>query len=413
MQGLVYVIGTMDTKGAEVQFVVETLRRRQIGALSVDVGTQLPPQVPPDVERGQVLGEGVGMLAGLDRGRAVEQMGLALIPFLQRASESGKLLGVIGLGGSGGTALITPALRGLPIGLPKLMVSTVASGNVAPYLGCSDIWMVPSIVDVAGLNAVSTRILSNAAHAMAGMVSAPVATGTSKPALGMTMFGVTTPCVSGVRQVLEQQGYDCLVFHATGVGGQAMEGLVRSRFIEGLLDLTTTEVADEVVGGVFRAGPHRFDGLASRSIPCVLSVGAMDMVNFGAMDTVPAGFRNRRLHVHNSNVTLMRTTADENRRCAQWMAPKLLRAQGPLVVLLPELGVSALDAPGQPFYDPEADEALFAELERLLIGGRSIAVKRIPSHINEPLFIDSVVAAFLDIQPGRSSNAGGDFARRS
>jgi uncharacterized protein (UPF0261 family) len=397
MAGSVFVIGTMDTKGVEVQFVAEVLRSRGVQALTVDVGTKSESVDRADIPRSRITELSGESMSLLERGQAVDQMGQALIPFLVQAWERGELSGVIGLGGSGGTALITPAMRALPIGIPKVMVSTVASGNVAPYVGCSDILMFPSIVDVAGLNAVSTRILSNAANAMVGMVSGSIPSRPTHPALGLTMFGVTTPCVNAVRSKLESSGFDCLVFHATGVGGQAMEGLVQSRFLEGLLDLTTTEVADEVVGGVFPAGPHRFDVLATRTIPCVLSVGAMDMVNFGAMHTVPEQFRSRRLHVHNSNVTLMRTTPEENRKCAQWMARKLRNAVGPLVVLLPELGVSALDAPGQPFYDPEADAALFEEIEKMLQGKSNVRVERLASHINDPAFSDRAVAAFQEI----------------
>ena len=397
MAGSVFVIGTMDTKGVEVQFVAEVLRSRGVQALTVDVGTKSEPVDRADIPRSRITELAGESMSVLERGQAVAQMGQALIPFLVQAWERGELSGVIGLGGSGGTALITPAMRALPIGIPKVMVSTVASGNVAPYVGCSDILMFPSIVDVAGLNAVSTRILSNAANAMSGMVSGSIPSRPNHPALGLTMFGVTTPCVNAVRAKLESSGFDCLVFHATGVGGQAMEGLVQSRFLEGLLDLTTTEVADEVVGGVFPAGPQRFDVLATRPIPCVLSVGAMDMVNFGAMQTVPEKFRSRRLHVHNSNVTLMRTTPEENRKCAQWMAAKLRNAAGPLVVLLPELGVSALDAPGQPFYDPEADAALFEELEKMLQGKSNVRVERLSSHINDPAFSHRAVAVFQEI----------------
>lgn len=393
MHGSVYVLGTMDTKGAEVRFVVDALRQRGVRALAIDVGTRSDATHPADVS----LHERAA-LRSLDRGAAVSRMAEVLIPFLVDACQRGELAGVIGLGGSGGTALITPAMRALPIGIPKIMVSTVASGNIAPYIGCSDIAMFPSIVDVAGLNAVSMRILGNAAHAMAGMVdSGPLETA-SRPAVGLTMFGVTTPCVDAVRTSLEARGMDCLVFHATGIGGRAMEGLVQSGFIEGLLDLTTTEVADEVVGGVFPAGSHRFDVLATRSIPCVLSVGAMDMVNFGAMDTVPEAFRSRRLHVHNANVTLMRTTPDENRRCAQWMAPKLAKAAGPIAILLPEGGVSALDAPGKPFFDPDADAVLFETLETLLRGVGHIRIERVPAHINDPVFSQRAVDAFLALR---------------
>jgi uncharacterized protein (UPF0261 family) len=304
---------------------------------------------------------------------------------------------VIGIGGSGGTALITPAMRALPIGLPKLMVSTMASGNTAPYVDCSDIAMLFSVVDVAGLNAISCRVLANAAHAMAGMVAHRPANLPSRPTLGMTMFGVTTPCVTEVRQRLESAGYDCLVFHATGTGGRAMEKLVQSDFIHGVLDLTTTEVADQVVGGCFPSGRARFDVIGEKKIPYVLSLGAVDMVNFGEKETVPAQFAHRKLHVHNAHVTLMRTTPEENRHIARWIAAKLSRFQSPFVVLIPELGVSAIDAPGQPFYDPEADAALFEELEAHLQPRPSQRVLRVPLHINDPKFAAIAVHEFQQL----------------
>jgi uncharacterized protein (UPF0261 family) len=388
---IVYAIATMDTKGREIEFVAEILANSEaicqagLTVRTIDVSTTRPSEL-------------FGLdLTGLDRSIAIELMSQALAEFLTKQSQSGQLAGAIGLGGSGGTALIAPALRALPIGVPKLIVSTVASGNTAPYVGCSDLVLFPSVVDVSGLNAVSTRILANAANALVGMLSGTRPELTTRRALAMTMFGVTTPCVSAVRQALEDRGYDCLVFHATGVGGQAMEGLVQSGLVQGVLDLTTTEVADEVVGGVFPAGPKRFDSLAQRNLPCVLSVGAMDMVNFGAIGTVPEPFRNRKLHIHNSNVTLMRTTPEENRRCADWMALKLTRSLGPVRVLLPLGGISALDSPGKPFYDPEADEALFERLEESCRGFANIRIERVDAHINDQKFVERVLATFDEL----------------
>ncbi len=388
---IVYVIGTMDTKGPEVDFVAQTLRNspslqnQGISVETIDVSTAKDTPLAQE------------NLSSLERSVAIEKMSSKLVDFLTKRKLEGKLAGAIGLGGSGGTALIAPALRALPIGIPKMIVSTVASGNVAPYVGCSDLIMIPSIVDVSGLNVVSTKILGNAANSMAGMLCGMEANYPVKPALAMTMFGVTTPCVTGVRQGLEKLGYDGLVFHATGVGGQAMEGLIESGFIQGVLDLTTTEVADEVVGGVFAGGPKRLDYLSQRSIPCVLSVGALDMVNFGSIDTVPEKFRNRKLHVHNSNVTLMRTTPDENRRCAEWIARKLAKSISPVRVLLPLLGVSALDAPGKAFYDPQADEALFDELRKQLHGLANVRIESISAHINDAVFVERVLSVFQEI----------------
>jgi len=383
----------MDTKGAELQFVVDALRHAGVDVKSVDVGTLDPPAVMPDITREEVLGTPTASLSK-DRGVAVTSMSEALATFLSQACECGHVAGVIGLGGSGGTALITAAMRALPIGLPKLMLSTVASGNTAPYIDCSDITMMFSVVDVAGLNVVSKRILSNAAHAMAGMVTQRSEVSSNKPTLGMTMFGVTTPCVTSIRESLEKDGYDCLVFHATGTGGRAMEKLVDSGMIDGVLDVTTTEVADEIAGGIFPAGPSRFDVLIDRKIPLVLSVGAVDMVNFGALETVPEKFRDRNLYVHNAQITLMRTTVDENRQIARWIAKKLNRSTAQVSVVIPTKGVSALDAPGQPFHDPEADTALFEELENQLVSTDDRRLVKYPFHINDTEFAQALVQEF-------------------
>lgn len=330
-------------------------------------------------------------------------MGEALAAYLLREHAAGRVGGVLGLGGTGGTALIAPAMQALPVGLPKLVVSTVASGDTAPYVGCCDVTLMPSVVDVAGLNAVSRQVLANAANAMAGMVAGRREERSERPTIGMTMFGVTTACVTAVREALEAEGNDVLVFHATGTGGRAMEKLVASGLIGGVLDVTTTEVADEVVGGVFRAGPDRFDAILRARVPYVVSLGALDMVNFSARDTVPADFRSRTLHVHNANVTLMRTTADENREAARWIAAKLNRSVAPLILLIPEGGVSALDAPGQPFRDPEADAALFEELERSIEATPTRQVRRLPWHINDPEFAAALVAAYHEVALWRES----------
>ena len=401
MPRAVYAVATMDTKGEELAFVAERLADAGVPAVTVDVGTRGGPTRPPAVPRETVAachpGGAAAVLGQTDRGRAVAAMAVALREFLVREAAGGRVAGVIGLGGSGGTALITPAMRALPVGLPKVMVSTVAGGNVGPYVGCSDVVMFPSVVDVAGLNAVSRRVLANAAHAVAGMATRPPPPAGGRPAVAMTMFGVTTPCVDAVRRALEAEGFDALVFHATGTGGRTMESLVAAGMVRGVLDVTTTEVADEVVGGVFPAGPERFDATLAAGVPYVVSLGALDMVNFGAADSVPAEFRGRRLHVHNPHVTLMRTTADENRRFARWVAGKVNRSTAPLTILIPAGGVSALDAPGQPFHDPEADAALFGELERAVERTPARVVRRLPLHINDPAFADALVRAFLDL----------------
>ncbi|MEZ6032553.1 MAG: Tm-1-like ATP-binding domain-containing protein [Planctomycetaceae bacterium] len=390
----VYAVATMDTKGVELSWVASLLRNIGVSVKTVDIGTRRVPDLTPDVSREIVLGTECSALSGLDRGQAIGRMAEALRSYLVAETAAGRVAGVIGLGGSGGTSLITTAMRALPIGLPKLMVSTVASGNVGPYIDCNDITMMYSVVDVAGLNAVSEIILGNAARAMAGMVSHEAVPTSARPALGMTMFGVTTPCVDQVRSQLEADGYDCLVFHATGAGGRAMEQLVASGLISGVLDITTTEVADEVVGGVFPAGPHRFEKLLASRVPLVLSLGALDMVNFGAMDSVPAQFRHRKLHVHNSQVTLMRTSVEDNRQIAAWIAEKLNQSVAPLTLLIPSGGVSLLDVPGQPFYDPEADAALFDELSKRLHVTDERQLIRLPDAINSPEFSAALVEHF-------------------
>ena len=403
----VYAIATLDTKGAELAFVARLLALAGISVVTVDVGTFGEPRIAPDVSRERVAAchpDGSdAVLKHTDRGQAVEAMSVALQGFMLRENEAGRLSGVIGLGGTGGTALIAPALRALPIGLPKLLVSTVAGGNVAAYVGSSDLVMFPSIVDVAGLNSVSRRILGNAANALAGMVQGAVpSTASDRPTIGMTMFGVTTPCVEAVRSALESEGFDCLVFHATGTGGRAMEKLVEAGLIRGVLDITTTEVADEVVGGVFPAGPDRFEAILAAGVPYVMSLGALDMVNFGAMETVPAKFKDRRLHVHNSQVTLMRTTSDENRQFAQWIGGKLQKAVTPVTILIPERGVSALDAPGQTFHDPLADAALFDELERAVAQSPCCSLRRLPLHVNDRQFADALAQAFRELWAANS-----------
>ena len=411
MSRSVYAVATMDTKGHELAYVAERLEAAGVLVVTVDVGTLEPPVVHPDVDRYTLAcchpteaGRDLALSDDADRGQMIGAMAEALEVFLRRENDAGRVAGVIGIGGSGGTVLITNAMRALPIGLPKVMVSTVASGNVAPYVGSSDITMMYSVVDIAGLNAVSRRVLGNAAHAMAGMVQHAIPRSQDKPTLGMTMFGVTTPCVTAVREALETQGFDCLVFHATGTGGRSMEKLVEAGLIRGVLDITTTEVADEVVDGILPCGPQRFEAIIRAKIPFVLSLGALDMVNFGALSTVPERFQNRRLHVHNAQVTLMRTTPEENRQCARWIASKLNRAEAPFRILIPEGGVSAIDAPGQPFYDPEANAALFDELESVVLPEPGRSIRRLPLHINDPAFARALVDEFLGLDRGQPEN---------
>jgi len=397
----VLAVATMDSKGDELAYVAACIRKTGGSVLMVDVGTKDPPSATPDVSRDEVAachpqGKG-GVFDTLDRGEAVTAMSKALLHYCEQ--KKGMFSGIIGIGGSGGTALITPAMRSLPVGFPKVMVSTMASGNVAEYVGCTDINMIYSVADVAGVNALSSVVLCNAANCVAGMVRwPPVPKTDAKPALVMTMFGVTTPCCDAVRKALENH-HDVITFHATGSGGQAMEKLVESKFAKGILDLTTTEVADEVVGGVLSAGPGRMDAIAESGIPCVMSLGALDMVNFHGKDTVPAKFQDRKLHVHNEQITLMRTTPEENRKFAAFIAGKINKSVGPLTLLIPEKGLSVIDVEGAVFHDPEADKALFEELEKLVQQTPTRKIKRIPHAINDPEFSDQAVRELREIMP--------------
>ncbi|MFY2854068.1 Tm-1-like ATP-binding domain-containing protein [Achromobacter xylosoxidans] len=393
----VFVAATYDTKGHEAEYVVALLKREGLDVVSVDVsttGAASAAQVQArEVARSHPQGE-QAVFTG-DRGTAIAAMALAFERYAAANSNIGALLG---LGGSGGTALITPAMRALPIGVPKLMVSTMASGNVAPYVGPSDIAMMYSVTDVAGLNRISRRVLANAAGAIGGAfrLAASVAGDDSRPAVGITMFGVTTACVQQVTPLLESR-YDCLVFHATGTGGQSMEKLLDSHLLSGVLDLTTTEVCDFLFGGVLACTEDRFGAVARTRAPYVGSCGALDMVNFGAMDSVPERYQGRTFYPHNPQVTLMRTTAEENRRQGEWIAERLNRCDGPVRFLIPEGGVSALDAPGQAFWDPQADAALFEALQANLVQTADRRLVRVPCHINDPLFARAAVEQFLDI----------------
>jgi uncharacterized protein (UPF0261 family) len=400
---VVYVVGTGDTKAGELEYVKRLIEAAGVAAKFVDVGTT-EHESTADVTPAEVAAhhpEGADAVWSDDRGAAVAAMAVALEAYiLANVDDVG---GIIGAGGSGGTALVTPAMRALPVGVPKLMVSTVASSNVAPYVGPSDIAMMYSVTDVAGINRISRQVLGNAAHAMAGMVANDVAAGTDDlPPVGLTMFGVTTPLVTRLAEELGGR-YDPLVFHATGTGGQSMEKLVDSGMVVAVLDMTTTEVADHLVGGVFSAGLDRIGAIARTGVPYVGSVGAVDMVNFGALDTVPSEFADRNLHVHNPQVTLMRTTADENRAIGEFIAEKLNACDGPVRFLLPEGGVSLIDAPGQPFHDPDADEACFAAIEANVVQTERRTVTRVPANINDEAFVVAVLAAFDDVMSAAGS----------
>ncbi len=393
----VFVAATYDTKGHEAEYVVDLLKREGLDVVSVDVsttGAASAAQVQAQEVARSHPGGAQAVFTG-DRGTAIAAMALA---FERYAAGNDAIGALLGLGGSGGTALITPAMRALPIGTPKLMVSTMASGNVAPYVGPSDIAMMYSVTDVAGLNRISRRVLANAAGAIGGAFrQAGVAIeDDGRPAVGITMFGVTTACVQQVTPLLESR-YDCLVFHATGTGGQSMEKLLDSHLLGGVLDLTTTEVCDFLFGGVLACTEDRFGAVARTRAPYVGSCGALDMVNFGGMDTIPERYQGRKFYPHNPQVTLMRTTVEENTAQGEWIAAKLNQCDGPVRFLIPEGGVSALDAPGQAFWDPEADAALFAALEAKLVQTPQRRLVRVPCHINDPLFAKTAVDHFLEI----------------
>ncbi|TWT01256.1 ABC transporter permease [Reyranella sp. CPCC 100927] len=401
-----YIAGTFDTKGRELLFLRNSLEKLGLRTVTVDLATSgapSPAMVPPrEVARHHPGGERA-VFTG-DRGSAVAEMAIAFERFVLGRRDLG---GVISAGGSGGTALATRAMRALPIGTPKIMVSTVASGDVRPYVGPSDICMMYSVTDVSGINSVSEKVLSNAAHALAGMIShagRTAATAPTKPAIGLTMFGLTTPCVQGITKRLDER-YDCLVFHATGTGGQSMEKLVESGLLAGVIDVTTTEIADEIGGGVLSAGPGRLDVFARSRVPYVGSCGALDMINFWAMETVPAQHRGRTLHRHNPNVTLMRTTVDECARIGRFLVDKLNRMQGPVRFLIPQGGVSGLDAPGQPFWDPAADKALFDVITSGFRTGADRRLVSLPHNINDQAFIDALVDNFNQVAGASQTRA--------
>jgi uncharacterized protein (UPF0261 family) len=444
----VLIIGTLDTKGQEIEYVRDRLRDAGIPVLVLDAGVLAPPAIEADVSREEVFAaadaEVEEVKASGDRGRAVA---LAAEGAARKAAElyhRGLLTGVVSLGGSAGTTIGTAAMRALPVGVPKLMVSTLASGQVQAYVGTRDIMMMHSVVDISGLNRISRAVLDNAAGAMAGMHAAyvvsprskvrpkstfkpPVAddgdelagiggprtdddtasnpeeqeTGGDKPLIAATMFGVTTPCVEAARKILEAAGYEVLVFHATGTGGRTMEGLIHDGLIAGVLDITTTELADELVGGVLSAGPDRLTAATEKGIPQVISVGALDMVNFGPPETVPEKYRDRRFYRHNPTVTLMRTTPEEMAQLGEELARKASAATGPTTVLLPLRGVSAIDIEDKPFWWPEADAALFEAIRRGMPPGADLVEHDL--HINDPVFAEACATRLLELIP-RAAN---------
>ncbi|UGY01007.1 ABC transporter permease [Bradyrhizobium quebecense] len=397
---VVLVVGTLDTKGTELRFIRDIIAASGLRTRLVDVSTS-GKATSCDVTAQEIAlnhGRGGSSVFGTDRGASVTAMAEAFERWLRRQSN---IAGIISAGGSGGASLVAPGMRALPVGVPKLIISSVASGDVGPYVGPADITMMYSVTDVQGLNSISRTVLGNGAHALVGMVKArieeqagkPRDTGAHLPAIGITMFGVTTPAVQKIAADLRED-FECLVFHATGVGGRSMEKLVESGQLAGVIDLTTTEVCDLLMGGVFPATDDRFGAIIRSRVPYVGSVGALDMVNFGAPDTIPERYRQRKYHVHNPQVTLMRTTPEENERMGRWIGERLNQMDGPVRFFLPEGGVSALDAPGQPFWDPDADAALFRTLERTVRQTGNRQIIRIKRNINDPEFTAAIVSAF-------------------
>jgi uncharacterized protein (UPF0261 family) len=399
----VVLLGTLDTKGREYEFLRDRVREHGVDVLLLDAGILGEPLTAPDIGRDEIA-EAAGakvasLVSGNDRGVAIDAMARGAAVVLARLHAEGKIDGVLGLGGSGNSTIIAQAMRALPVGLPKLLVSTVASGDTRPYVGAVDIAMMYSVVDIAGINRISAQIMTNAAAMIAGAATARVPDlGSERPLIGASMFGVTTPCVTAARERLEELGYEVLVFHATGAGGQSMEALARAGYLAGVLDATTTELADELVGGVLSAGPHRLEAAGEQGLPQVVSLGALDMVNFGPRESVPARFDDRNLYVHNATVTLMRTTPAECLELGRQIGRKLSAARGPLVLFVPLKGVSAIAVAGQVFHDAEADAALLRGLEETL----SAAIERhdIDTDINDPVFAHAMADRLHELIKG-------------
>ena len=403
MAKTVCIVGTLDTKGVEFEFIKQRIEASGSATCVVNAGIVGEPHFTPDVAASEVAKAAGTSLEALrregDRGKSVAAMAEGAAKIVAQLQREGQIDGIISLGGSAGTTIGTTAMRAVPVGVPKVMVSTLASGDTRPYVDTKDITMMYSVVDIAGINSLSRRILTNAAGAIAGMVNAEVPPAADKPLIGATMFGVTTPCVTKTRQILEAAGYEVLVFHATGTGGRAMEDLVKGGFIVGVLDVTTTELADELVGGVLSAGPRRLEAAGDLGVPQVVAPGALDMVNFGPPDTVPEKFKARKFYQHNPTVTLMRTTVEENAELGRIMAQKLNNAKGPTTVLIPKRGVSAIDKEGQPFYSPEAEAAWIENLKSNLAS--NVELIEMDNHINDDAFAAKLAETLLGSLRGR------------
>jgi uncharacterized protein (UPF0261 family) len=393
------VLGTLDTKGHEHGYVAELIRQRGHQTLIIDTGTGAAPQIEHDITREEVARIGgvdlAGIVARQDRGEAVTAMAGAAAVLLSKLVSEGRVHGVISMGGGGGTAIGTAAMRALPIGFPKVMVSTLAAGNVAPYVGTKDIVMFPSIVDVSGMNRISRVLLARAAGAICGMVETEVPQAQDKPLIAASMFGNTTTCVNAAKQILEDAGYEVLVFHATGMGGKIMESLIESGMISAVLDVTTTEWADELVGGILGAGPTRLEAAGTAGVPAIVAPGCLDMVNFGEPATVPSQFAGRTFYHHNPQVTLMRTTPEECTELGRILAEKVNAYRGPVTVMLPLRAISIISAAGQPFYDAAADKALFDSIKANL--RPEIPVVEMDCEINAPEFSQACASTLLQM----------------
>lgn len=400
MAKTVCIVGTMDTKGLEFAFIKAQIEASGVSTCVVNTGIMGEPQLAPDVSADEVARRAGSSLQALrdegDRGNSVAVMAQGASAIVAEKQAAGEIDGIISLGGSAGTTIGTTAMQAVPVGVPKIMVSTLASGDTSPYVQSKDICMMYSVVDIAGINRLSRQILANAAGAIVGMVNAeaPAAMEADKPLIAATMFGVTTPCVTKAREILEAAGYEVLVFHATGTGGQAMEDLVRGGFLAGVLDVTTTELADELVGGILSAGADRLEAAGHAALPQVIAPGALDMVNFGPPDTVPEKFRNRLFYQHNPTVTLMRTTPEEMAELGRIMARKLSAARGTTTVIIPTQGVSAIDKTGQPFDSPEARTAWCENLKANI--GRNVTVIEMDAHINDDEFATKLAETLLE-----------------
>jgi uncharacterized protein (UPF0261 family) len=391
-----YVVGTLDTKGEELKYVRDILRAREVATLLVDIATRKADS-EADVSSKSVAAHhpaNPDLVFCEDRGQAIQSMSEAFRSFLVSRTD---LAGVIGLGGSGGSAIVAPALQALRIGVPKILVSTLASGDVTAYVGTSDIQMINPVTDIAGLNRISRIVLGNAANSLAGMILGNLPTNVDvRLPIGLTMYGVTTPCVRHVTKILRDR-FDCLAFHATNIGGRSIENLLQSGLLSGLIDITTSDVTDLLFGGAFPASENRLDATRQTRTPYVGSCGALDMINFRELSTLPSQYRQRNLYQHNPFITLVRTTASENEQVGQWLAKRLNRCDGPIRFLIPEKGVSALDAPGQPFFDPEADAALFEAIEKAIVPTEKRRVERLPFHINDPEFGAAIATNYLQL----------------